>query len=250
MACPGELGADAWLTTVHASTACVRQVVAKLRSAVVERMVPSISWIQNVRECLMEVTWGLEEGPPLYLDATTRCPRLEDLMRRYYEELEEGQALCSMLEDRGYDNDDLAHIAANHNINDNNDSNNESNNNNDDNKDSGECNSVIDSLEDGDDVLIEVFSSNGDNNENSSNDDNNNNNNIDDNNNNNNNSINNSADNCDFREVNDVISIQIIQIVAGNGRGVQRAPPASSGKLSGKGTVLCIVMRIRRCLCG
>ncbi|GBG63831.1 hypothetical protein CBR_g39616 [Chara braunii] len=55
-----------------------------------------------MRRCLLEVTWGLEERPAPHLDAITGSPRLDDLMRHYYDELEEGQleGLCAMLEDR------------------------------------------------------------------------------------------------------------------------------------------------------
>ncbi|GBG72175.1 hypothetical protein CBR_g11108 [Chara braunii] len=247
----GELGADVWLTTIQPSSARVSQVVAKLRSAAAERIVPLISWIQSVREYLLEVTWGLEEGPPPHLDAITDCPRLDDLMRRYYEEVEEGQDLCATLEDRCYDDDDdimedvnninpnidskdndnLTDITVNHN-NNNNDKNNKSNNNNDDNNDCGDNNkNNNDYLEDGDDAFIQALKSNDNNNNNISNDNNNNN--------------NNNGDDCDLREDDDDTRIQVIQVIAtnngadfagyednnynidsgGSGRWVQRTPP-------------------------
>ncbi|GBG73772.1 hypothetical protein CBR_g17111 [Chara braunii] len=105
MACSGELGADAWLTTVQVSRARVSQVVAKLRSAAAETIVPSFSWILSERQCLLETTWGLEEGPPPHPRAFIDWPRLDDLMQQYYEELKVGQDLCATLEDRCYDDD-------------------------------------------------------------------------------------------------------------------------------------------------
>ncbi|GBG64563.1 hypothetical protein CBR_g45257 [Chara braunii] len=263
MACPEEIGADVWLATVQASGACVRQVVAKLRSAALEKTVPPISWIQSMRECLMEVTWGLEEGLAPHLDATTSCLRLVDLMRRYYDELEEGQVLCDVMEERCHDNDDLTHIAAVHNNNNNNDNSNEKNNNDDDNNDSGDCNSDIDSLEDGDDVRIEAFTSGGNNdenitddddNENNSNDDNNNNNNntndeddeniSDDDNNNNNNDDDTTTTNNNNRSTDDFHEAEFVDDEDDNHISrirVQRAPPASllisgGGSLLGRGS--------------
>ncbi|GBG65249.1 hypothetical protein CBR_g50291 [Chara braunii] len=225
MARPGELGADAWLTTVQASSARVSQVVAKLRSAAAERIVPSISWIQSVRECLLEVTWGLEEGSPPPLDAVTDCPRLDDLMRRYYEELEEGLDLCATREDRCYDDDDdiiedvnninpnidskdnnnLTHIAINHN-------NNNNNNNGDD------CNL----REDDDDTRIQVIQVV---------------------------ATNNDADFAGYEDNNYNIDSD------GSGRWVQRAPPTilaifGGGRPFGEGIILCMFMSIWRCLCG
>ncbi|GBG72107.1 hypothetical protein CBR_g11040 [Chara braunii] len=55
---------------------------------------------------MMEITWGVEGGPPPCLKACIDGPRSRDLMRCFYEELEEGQVLCAALEDRWYDDAD------------------------------------------------------------------------------------------------------------------------------------------------
>ncbi|GBG66144.1 hypothetical protein CBR_g57026 [Chara braunii] len=261
MACSRELGAHAWLATVQASSACVSQVVAKLRSVAAERIVPSISWIHRMRH-LLEVTWGLEEGPPPHLDAIIGSPRLDDLMRHYYDKLEKGQGLCATLEDLCYDDDDdttedansinlnidckdngnLTYMAVNLNNNNNND---KSNNNNDDNNDCGDNNN---DSNDNNKISNNI----------SNDDDNNNNNNNNDNNNNNNNN----DDDCDLRDDGDDICIQVIQVIAtdnndhfvgcevniynsdsdGSGRWVQRAPTTifvifSGGWFFGRGSL-------------
>ncbi|GBG92444.1 hypothetical protein CBR_g55481 [Chara braunii] len=96
----GELEADAWLTTVQVDRVRVSQVVAKLRSAVAVTSVPSLSWILSERQRLLEITWGLEEGPPPHLCSFVDWPRLDDFMQQFYEVLEEEQDLCAALEDR------------------------------------------------------------------------------------------------------------------------------------------------------
>ncbi|GBG84264.1 hypothetical protein CBR_g38235 [Chara braunii] len=100
-----ELEAKEWLTIIQVSTDWVRHVVAKLRAEVSETTVPSISWIRSEQQRLLEITWGLEEGPAPRLCAPIVGPRLENLMRKYHDVLDEGQDLCAQLEDRWYDDD-------------------------------------------------------------------------------------------------------------------------------------------------
>ncbi|GBG76238.1 hypothetical protein CBR_g21986 [Chara braunii] len=203
---------------------------------------------------------GLEEGPPPHLDAITGSPRQNDLMRYYYDELEEGQGLCATLEDRYYDDDD------------------------DTTEDANSINPNID-CKDNDNLTcfaVDLNNNNyndksnnndcGDNN-NGSNDNNNISNNISngDKNNNINNNNNNNGDDCDLRDDGDDLRIQVIQVVAtynndhfagcdvniyssdsdGSGRWVQRAPSTifvifSGGWPFGEGITLCKFMS---CLC-
>ncbi|GBG70286.1 hypothetical protein CBR_g6413 [Chara braunii] len=104
-----ELEAKEWLTIIQVSTDRVHHVVAKLRAVVSETTVPSISWIRSEQQRLLEITWGLEEGLPPRLRMPIVGSRLESLMRKYYDVLDEGQDLCAQLGDRWYDDDtDLA----------------------------------------------------------------------------------------------------------------------------------------------
>ncbi|GBG93400.1 hypothetical protein CBR_g68444 [Chara braunii] len=59
-----------------------------------------------MQRCLMEITWGLEEGSSPHLEVSIDLPRLRGLMQCYYMELEEGQALCAELEDLCCEDDD------------------------------------------------------------------------------------------------------------------------------------------------
>ncbi|GBG84089.1 hypothetical protein CBR_g37964 [Chara braunii] len=108
MASMGELqtGAAEWFSTVQASGTRLSQMVAMLRTTVIERSEPSMSWIRSVQQCMLEILWGLEEGTSPHLEAFIDRPRLHALMRSCHEELEEGQGLCSALEERFFEDED------------------------------------------------------------------------------------------------------------------------------------------------
>ncbi|GBG69536.1 hypothetical protein CBR_g4371 [Chara braunii] len=107
MACLSDMwtGDTEWLCSAQATSARLSQILTKLRTVVIEREKPSILWIRSAQQSLMEIGWGLEEGPPPHLEFAD-WPRSNAFMRRCYKDLEEGQGLCGDLEDRLYDDDD------------------------------------------------------------------------------------------------------------------------------------------------
>ncbi|GBG60718.1 hypothetical protein CBR_g12456 [Chara braunii] len=108
MATSGDLWTEAveWFTAAQETSVRFSLAVAMLRSAAAVEVVPSISWLRSVMQGLLEISWGLEEGPAPHLHAILDRPRLDRLMRSHFEELEEGQALYAVLEARYYDNED------------------------------------------------------------------------------------------------------------------------------------------------
>ncbi|GBG77386.1 hypothetical protein CBR_g23717 [Chara braunii] len=98
MATSGDLRTEAveWFTAAQETSVRFSLAVA----------MPSISWLRSVMQGLLEISWGLEEGPPPHLHAILDRPRRDRLMRSHFEELEEGQALYAVLEARYYDNED------------------------------------------------------------------------------------------------------------------------------------------------
>ncbi|GBG70630.1 hypothetical protein CBR_g7932 [Chara braunii] len=99
MALAGDLqhAAAHWISTLHDGRHRLLQMVAALSSPAPELMevvggaTSLIRWVESTMELMLEVVWGLEQGPDPMLDLLLDHRQMDDLISQCYELLDEGQ---------------------------------------------------------------------------------------------------------------------------------------------------------------